>query len=31
VTLNKCALDALQLGFNQDALDSVNKIVECGK
>ncbi|HEY8218868.1 MAG TPA: ABC transporter substrate binding protein [Methylobacter sp.] len=31
VTLNKCALDALQSGFNQDALDSVNKIVECGK
>ncbi|MGZ5011042.1 MAG: ABC transporter substrate-binding protein [Methylobacter sp.] len=31
VTLNKCALDALQLGFNQDALDSVNKIVECHK
>lgn len=31
VTLNKCALDALHLGFNQDALDSVNKIVECDK
>lgn len=31
VTLNKCALDALQLGFNQDALDSVNKIVGCDK
>ena len=31
VTLNKCALDALQLSFNQDALDSVNKIVECDK
>ncbi|MGZ4968496.1 MAG: ABC transporter substrate-binding protein [Methylobacter sp.] len=31
VTLNKCALDALQLKFNQDALDSVNKIVGCGK
>ncbi|MDI1276123.1 ABC transporter substrate binding protein [Methylobacter sp.] len=31
VTLNKCALDALRLNFNQDALDSVNKIVECDK
>jgi len=31
VTLNKCALDALRLHFNQDALDSVNKIVECNK
>jgi putative ABC transport system substrate-binding protein len=31
VTLNKCALDALRLSFNQDALDSVNKIVECDK
>ncbi|MDO9267542.1 MAG: ABC transporter substrate binding protein [Methylobacter sp.] len=31
VTLNKCALDALQFSFNQDALDSVNKIVECDK
>jgi len=31
VTLNKCALDALQFDFNQDALDSVNKIVECDK
>lgn len=29
VTLNKCALDALKLQFNQDALDSVNKIVGC--
>jgi putative ABC transport system substrate-binding protein len=29
VTLNKCALGALQLSFNQDALDSVNKIVGC--
>jgi putative ABC transport system substrate-binding protein len=29
VTLNKCAVDALQLKFNQDALDSVNKIVGC--
>lgn len=29
VTLNKCALDALKLTFNQDALDSVNKIVGC--
>lgn len=29
VTLNKCALDALKLKFNQDALDSVNKIVGC--
>ncbi|TAK64822.1 ABC transporter substrate binding protein [Methylobacter sp.] len=31
VTLNKCAIDALQLNFNQDALDSVNKIVGCDK
>lgn len=31
VTLNKCRLDALQLKFNQDALDSVNKIVGCDK
>jgi len=31
VTLNKCALDALQLNFNKDALDSVNKIVGCDK
>lgn len=31
VTLNKCALDALKLTFNQDALDSVNKIVGCDK
>lgn len=31
VTLNKCALDTLQLKFNQDALDSVNKIVGCDK
>lgn len=31
VTLNKCKLDALQLKFNQDALDSVNKIVGCDK
>jgi putative ABC transport system substrate-binding protein len=31
VTLNKCAVDALQLKFNQDALDSVNKIVGCDK
>jgi putative ABC transport system substrate-binding protein len=30
VTLNKCALDALKLQFNQDALDSVNKFVGCG-
>lgn len=29
VTLNKCALDALQLKFNQDALDSVNEVVGC--
>jgi len=29
VTLNKCVLDALQLNFNKDALDSVNKIVGC--
>jgi putative ABC transport system substrate-binding protein len=29
VTLNKCVLDALKLPFNQDALDSVNKIVGC--
>jgi putative ABC transport system substrate-binding protein len=29
VTLNKCVLGALQLKFNQDALDSVNKIVGC--
>lgn len=29
VTLNKCVLDALQLDFNKDALDSVNKIVGC--
>lgn len=31
VTLNKCTLDALKLNFNQDALDSVNKIVGCDK
>lgn len=31
VTLNKCILDALQLNFNKDALDSVNKIVGCDK
>ncbi|MGZ5599798.1 MAG: ABC transporter substrate binding protein, partial [Methylobacter sp.] len=31
VTLNKCVLDDLRLKFNQDALDSVNKIVGCGK
>lgn len=31
VTLNKCTIDALQLNFNQDALDSVNKIVGCEK
>ena len=31
VTLNKCALDALQLKFNPDALDSVNQIVGCSK
>ncbi|MCK9636160.1 MAG: hypothetical protein M0R41_07765 [Methylobacter tundripaludum] len=31
ITLNKCVLDALQLKFNQDALDSVNKIVGCAK
>jgi putative ABC transport system substrate-binding protein len=31
VTLNKCALDALKLKFNQDALDSVNKIVGCAQ
>jgi putative ABC transport system substrate-binding protein len=31
ITLNKCTLDALQLKFNQDALDSVNKIVGCDK
>lgn len=31
VTLNKCVLDALKLKFNQDALDSVNKIVGCGQ
>jgi putative ABC transport system substrate-binding protein len=31
VTLNKCTVDALQLKFNQDALDSVNKIVGCDK
>lgn len=31
VTLNKCTLDALQLNFNKDALDSVNKIVGCDK
>jgi len=31
VTLNKCVLEALRLKFNQDALDSVNKIVGCGK
>lgn len=31
VTLNKCALDTLKLKFNQDALDSVNKIVGCDK
>jgi putative ABC transport system substrate-binding protein len=31
VTLNKCMLDTLQLDFNKDALDSVNKIVGCDK
>lgn len=31
VTVNKCALDALRFNFNQDALDSVNKIVGCDK
>jgi putative ABC transport system substrate-binding protein len=31
VTLNKCAVDTLKLKFNQDALDSVNKIVGCGQ
>lgn len=31
ITLNKCKLDALRLQFNQDALDSVNTIVECAK
>ncbi len=31
VTLNKCILDTLQLKFNQDALDSVNKIANCDK
>ena len=31
VTLNKCAVDALKLKFNQDALDSVNKVVGCDK
>ena len=31
ITLNKCRLDALQIKFNQDALDSVNKIVGCDK
>jgi putative ABC transport system substrate-binding protein len=31
VTLNKCAVDALQLNFNQDALDSVNQIKNCNE
>lgn len=31
VTLNKCIVDALQVNFNQDALDSVNKIMGCDK
>lgn len=31
ITLNKCVLDTLQLKFNQDALDSVNKVVGCNK
>jgi putative ABC transport system substrate-binding protein len=29
VTLNKCTIDALHLNFNQDALDSVNQLVNC--
>lgn len=29
VSLNKCAVDALHLNFNQDALDSVNQLVNC--
>lgn len=31
VTLNKCIADALHVNFNQDALDSVNKIMGCDK
>ncbi len=31
VTLNKCAVDALHLNFNQDALDSVNQIINCSE
>jgi len=29
ITINKCTIDNLHLKFNQDALDSVNKIVDC--
>ena len=29
VTLNKCSIDALNINFNQDALDSVNQLVNC--
>lgn len=29
ITLNKCMIDELKLDFNRDALDSVNKIVDC--
>lgn len=31
ITINKCALDKLHLRFNQDALGSVNNIVDCKK
>jgi putative ABC transport system substrate-binding protein len=29
VTLNKCSVDELHVNFNQDALDSVNQLVNC--
>lgn len=29
ITVNKCIIDKLHLKFNQDALESVNKIVDC--
>lgn len=31
ITLNKCIVDALHINFNQDALDSVNKLVNCNQ
>lgn len=31
ITLNKCTIDSLKINFNQDALDSVNNIVNCNK